>query len=180
MPATLGPGRPGCHPKPIRFDRPHPKRGDARQLEAQSIVIATAEGSDRTTSPSSPPDATVAMPPTVTSLQRLPFGELTWENFERLCYRLAGLTDGVEFHSRYGRGGQAQQGIDIYVRLASGHYEVWQAKRHRQFTVADLRGAVEAFLSGSWTSRSERLVIAVQADTADRSSKRRWRAMPRH
>ena len=70
----------------------------------------------------------MARPPAVTSLQRLPFGELTWENFERLCYRLAGLTDGVEFHSRYGRGGQAQQGIDVYVRLAGGRYEVWQVK----------------------------------------------------
>ena len=126
-----------------------------------------AVATDGAASPSSPPDATVARSPAVTSLQRLPFGELTWENFERLCYRLAGLTDGVEFHSRYGRGGQAQQGIDVYVRLASGRYEVWQVKRYRQFAMSDLRDAVNAFIAGSWATRADRLVIAVQADTAD-------------
>lgn len=129
--------------------------------------MLTAAAVDGAVSPASPPDATVAEPPAVTSLQRLPFGELTWENFERLCYRLAALTDGVEFHSRYGRAGQAQQGIDIYVRLASGRYEVWQVKRYRQFTVPDLRDAVNAFVAGSWTKRTNCLVIAVQADTAD-------------
>ncbi|MGC2413331.1 MAG: hypothetical protein WA459_11630 [Stellaceae bacterium] len=37
-----------------------------------------------------PPNGVPAHPPVTTRPQVLPFGELTWENFERLCYRLAG------------------------------------------------------------------------------------------
>ena len=69
-------------------------------------------------------------PPVITKVQVLPFGELTWENFERLCYRLAGRAERVEYVARYGRSGQAQQGIDLFARLANGKYEVWQAKRY--------------------------------------------------
>jgi virginiamycin B lyase len=35
-------------------------------------------------------------PPVITRVQVLPFGELTRENFERLCYRLAGRAERVE------------------------------------------------------------------------------------
>ena len=56
-------------------------------------------------------------PPTRTRLQVLPFGELEWDNFERLCYRLARLTGDVEqWAALYGGRGQKQDGIDIYVR----------------------------------------------------------------
>lgn len=97
----------------------------------------------------------------------LPFGQLSWENFERLCHRLAERDGQVESASRYGRQGQAQQGIDIFARLSSGRYEVWQAKRYRTFTATQLRKAVKAFLDGSWVGRTERLVIAIQATLDD-------------
>jgi hypothetical protein len=77
-----------------------------------------------------PADAVPANPPVITRVQVLPFGELTWENFERLCYRLAGSAERVEYVARYGRSGQAQQGIDLFARMANGKYEVWQAKRY--------------------------------------------------
>src|ERR1700752_1690398 len=38
----------------------------------------------------------LARPPTRTQLQLLPFQELEWENFERLCYRLAKTRGDVE------------------------------------------------------------------------------------
>lgn len=69
-----------------------------------------------------PVDAVPAHPPVITRIQVLPFGELTWENFERLCYRLAGRTERVEYVARYGRSGQAQQGIDLFARIASGKW----------------------------------------------------------
>jgi hypothetical protein len=62
----------------------------------------------------------------MTRAQILPFGELTWENFERLCYRLAGRDERVEHVARYGRSGQAQKGIDLFARLPTGKYEVWR------------------------------------------------------
>jgi len=78
-------------------------------------------------------------PPVETRVQVLPFHDLAWENFERLCLRLA-RDHGVVVHSAdhaagdtetgrmsarqagaqgrlYGTRGQNQQGIDLYVRM---------------------------------------------------------------
>lgn len=116
---------------------------------------------------SSPPDGAFPAPPVETQAMALPFGELSWENFERLCHRLVSRSAQVEFASRYGRQGQAQQGLDVFARLTSGRYEVWQAKRYSTFTLTQLRRAIAAFLKGDWVDRTERLVIAVQANLDD-------------
>jgi ABC-type multidrug transport system fused ATPase/permease subunit len=97
----------------------------------------------------------------------LPFGELTWENFERLCYRLAGRSERVEHVARYGRSGQAQQGIDLFARIASGKYEVWQAKRYASISARDVKAIVDTFRTGTWKDKSEQLILAVQASLAD-------------
>lgn len=114
-----------------------------------------------------PPDRVPSIPPVETLHAELPFGDLSWENFERLCYRLVGGNPAVEEAYRYGRAGQAQQGIDIVVRLAEGGYEVWQAKRYARFGKRDLARALKAFANGTWKARSQRLTIAVQASLAD-------------
>lgn len=114
-----------------------------------------------------PPDRVPAYPPVSTRPQVLPFGELTWENFERLCHRLAGQDERIEYVARYGRSGQAQQGIDIFVRLANGKYEVWQAKRYDAISAGDVKAIVETFREGSWAAKSEKLILAVQASLAD-------------
>ena len=79
---------------------------------------------------------------------RLPFGELTWKNFERLCHRLAGQNERIEYVARNGRSGQAQQGIDSFVGLASGKYEVWQAKRYEAISARDVKAIVKQFRGG--------------------------------
>lgn len=114
-----------------------------------------------------PPDRVPAHPHVSTRPQVLPFGELTWENFERLCYRLAGQDERIEYVARYGRSGQAQQGIDIFVRLANGKYEVWQAKRYDAISAGDVKAIVKTFREGSWAAKSEKLILAVQASLAD-------------
>jgi hypothetical protein len=114
-----------------------------------------------------PPDRVPAHPPVSTRPQVLPFGELTWENFERLCHRLAGQTERIEYVARYGRSGQAQQGIDIFVRLANGKYEVWQAKRYEAISANDVKAIVKTFREGSWVAKSEKLILAIQASLAD-------------
>lgn len=114
-----------------------------------------------------PPDQVPDEPPVVTKVQELPFGKLTWENFERLCYRLAGSADQVEHYALYGRRGQAQQGIDIFVRRKDGKYDVWQAKRYTSFSAAKVKTAVNKFLKGNWVDRTERLFLAVQSSLAD-------------
>ncbi|WP_455813740.1 NACHT domain-containing protein [Pseudomonas graminis] len=97
----------------------------------------------------------------------LPFAELTWENFEKLCYRLAGKDADVESHSMYGRTGQAQQGIDIFARKRNGQYNTWQAKRYKKYTHNDLNGACTTFLSGGWASKTDIFYIAVQCPVDD-------------
>jgi hypothetical protein len=102
-----------------------------------------------------PPDGVPAHPPVITKVQVLPFGVLTWENFERLCYRLAGKAERVEYVARYGRSGQAQQGIDLFSRLPSGKYEVWQAKRYEAIVATQVTAIVDTFRAGAWKDKSE-------------------------
>ena len=114
-----------------------------------------------------PADAVPSHPPVITKVQLLPFGKLTWENFERLCYRLAGKAERVEYVARYGRPGQAQQGIDLFARMPNTKYEVWQAKRYETITPSELKTIVQTFRTGKWKAKSERLILAVQASLAD-------------
>jgi hypothetical protein len=116
---------------------------------------------------SAPPDRVTSSPPVITRAQVLPFGELTWENFERLCYRLAGRAERVEYVARYGRSGQSQQGIDLFVRLANGKYEVWQAKRYESVSAPQVKAIVDTFRRGTWKDKSQQLILAVQASLTD-------------
>jgi hypothetical protein len=59
-----------------------------------------------------PPDR-LPQVPTVTRSQVLPFDELTWENFERLCLRLIRREAEIYQCFLYGERGQKQRGIDI-------------------------------------------------------------------
>lgn len=110
-----------------------------------------------------PPDAVPAEQPVHTRHQTLPFGALTWENFERLCHRLMALDGNVEYCDRFGQQGEAQAGIDIYARLQEGSYHCLQAKRHRKFSVTQLAGAVSSFLAGAWAGRAKYFTIALQS-----------------
>jgi hypothetical protein len=114
-----------------------------------------------------PPDGVPAHPAVTTRPQVLPFGELTWENFERLCYRIAGKADRVEYITRYGRSGQAQEGIDLFARLPSGKYETWQVKRYQSISASEIKKLIDTFLVGKWSKKSEQLILAVQASLAD-------------
>lgn len=109
------------------------------------------------------PDGVPNSPPVATRIQLLPFGELSWENFERLCHRMTAFDGDIEYCARYGRQGDAQEGIDIFARQADGRYHCLQAKRHRNFNVAKLCDAVDLFVAGSWSARTVRFTIVVQA-----------------
>jgi hypothetical protein len=106
-------------------------------------------------------DASAVAPPAVTREQALPLDSLSWENFERLCFRLAHRGGDVENARIYGERGQAQQGIDLYVRRATGDYDTWQCKRYQEVTPADIRDAVTKFLEGDWAARTKVFRLAV-------------------
>src|SRR3954454_11737381 len=97
-----------------------------------------------------PDSAGKTAPLAQTAPQLLDFLELGWDNFERLCKRLA--PDGRELHYQlYGTRGQNQQGIDIYVRLADADgYESYLCKRVQSVNARLITDAVERFLEGTW------------------------------
>ncbi len=106
-------------------------------------------------------DASAIAPPTITREQTLPLGSLTWENFERLCFRLAHRSGNVEDARLYGERGQAQEGIDLYVRRATGDYATWQCKRYQELKSSDIKKAVTKFLEGDWAGRTKLFRLAV-------------------
>lgn len=114
-------------------------------------------------------EPSVVSPPTKTRKQTLPFGDLSWENFERLCYRLAHAEGDVEDARIYGTSGQAQEGIDLYVRRISGDYATWQCKRYRKITATNLKSFVTIFLEGEWAKRSKVFRLAV-AESMNKTS----------
>lgn len=130
-------------------------------------VISTERPALSQTALTAPPSGNFPLPPVETAQMSLPLGGLSWENFERLCYRLA-IRDGSFDHvARYGRQGQQQEGIDIFARLPDLRYVVWQAKRYKTFGPTQLAKAVNTFLKGDWVERTNTLVIAVQASLDD-------------
>ena len=108
-------------------------------------------------------------PPARTQLQLLPFQELEWENFERLCYRLAKTRGDVEqWAALYGSRGQKQDGIDIYARRPDARlYSCWQSKRYKHLTPALLKAAIAEFEKGAWVAKSEEFVICSSASIQD-------------
>lgn len=106
------------------------------------------------------PSGHAVRPPVQSRGGELPFTEIGWQDFERLCCRLAGSGRHVEATWAYGEAGQKQYGIDILVRLPDGSYEVWQTKRYARANPSDIRTAIKIFLSHPWAEKATRLVLA--------------------
>nr|QNO56865.1 hypothetical protein KGHFPOIM_00007 [Methanosarcinales archaeon ANME-1 ERB7] len=116
-----------------------------------------------------PPLSQVKKPPVETRLQELPFGELTWEDFERLCLRLVRLESNVEYCQLYGVRGQKQEGIDIYARQKFAEkYIVYQCKRVKGFGPAKIKDAVIKFLGGKWARKADMFVLCTKESLESR------------
>ncbi|MEJ7862391.1 MAG: NACHT domain-containing protein [Pyrinomonadaceae bacterium] len=103
------------------------------------------------------------MPPTISRQSELRFGELAWEKFEDLCFRLAELEPDVEHCQFYGTRGQGQAGIDIFTRMKSdGSYVTYQCKRENNFTAGKIREAVAEFCRGEWAAKAKTFVLCTK------------------
>jgi hypothetical protein len=92
------------------------------------------------------PDEGDIPPPVETRDQELPFERLSWQNFERLCLRLARTDGDVERCRLFGTQGQEQGGIDIYVsRKSTPKYAVWQANGTNRLRRQRLRRQSQSF-----------------------------------
>lgn len=97
-------------------------------------------------------------PPTYTRTQSLPFAELTWENFERLCKTLVENESDVKSCKLYGSQGHAQHGIDLIAipkNLDDKQPRVYQCKRVKQYTAAQIKKAVKKFTDNISTFRKK-------------------------
>ncbi|HEX4966111.1 MAG TPA: NACHT domain-containing protein [Thermoanaerobaculia bacterium] len=116
-----------------------------------------------------PPDGVYSVPPTESRVQILPLHELAWENFERLCLRLATRQGDVEHIQLYGSRGQRQDGIDIFLRhVSDNRYSVLQCKRYQKFTARSMKTAVTEFLGGKWAERTKNFYICVTTSLTDK------------
>ena len=106
-------------------------------------------------------DAPVLPPPVESRQPVLPFGQLTWENFERLCFRLAHRIGEVENVRLFGVRGQDQEGIDIFIRRADAKYDTWQCKRYKEMKPSDIKKAVTEFLEEAWAAKTTEFRLAV-------------------
>src|SRR6266699_2736210 len=100
--------------------------------------------------PPRPPPVTV-----VTRLQSLPFADLRWDDFERLCLRLARSDH------------EDQDGISLLGRrVGTGGYTVYQCKKVERFGPADIGAAVDKFLEGPWVAQADRFVLCTSHSLA--------------
>ncbi|MFE3143372.1 hypothetical protein [Streptomyces scopuliridis] len=106
-------------------------------------------------------------PLTVTAPLLLRTHELSWEALEHLVVALAVQADHALEARPFGRGGQAQDGVDVVAFFTSQPPAVYQAKRYEKFIAADLRKAVAAYADGSRPFDAHRLVIVTTADVRD-------------
>ena len=113
------------------------------------------------------PDSVVKPPPAETRIPELPYDQLSWQDFERLVFRLARQDSDVVYCARYGRPGQAQEGIDVFARLTGGGHICWQARNRRDVDTPDIESAVDDFLKGKWAASAKRFVFCVRASLAD-------------
>ena len=106
-----------------------------------------------------PPD-----PPVVTRKQKLPFGELAWPDFERLCARVIAKRSDVEDARVYGDPGEKQEGIDILAHGTGGKVSVYQCRRVKAMGAAKIEQAVADFLNDSWSQRAETFAICTSTN----------------
>lgn len=113
-----------------------------------------------------PPSGTYP-PPVETAAQHLPFDQIGWSDFEKLCGRLIRLDGSVRKSRRYGVPGQSQGGIDIYSALGAGRYASYQCKQWETFKPSDVANAVDAFLDGPWREKTDKFVLCVSVSFAN-------------
>jgi hypothetical protein len=116
------------------------------------------------------PDGKAPKPPAKIRPHLLPFTELTWENFERLCLRLSERGANVEAAWSYGKTGHTQHGIDVLVRMPDGVFNVWQSKRHKSITKTGIEAAVQHFLKRKWGPQAARSCSPLPVNSIHRRS----------
>lgn len=113
-------------------------------------------GSSLNGAPTAPASA-----PVIGQLEMLPFNDLSWEDFERLQWRIMRDVEGLRHAQLYGDRGQTQFGLDIVALSPNGSGVALQSKKYKRFGAAELKAAVKKFRSTDRPFAVERLIIGV-------------------
>lgn len=109
------------------------------------------------------PDGIIT-PPVIVNISSLPYGQLRWDDFERLCLSLAAAQNHIQESRPYGRPGDRQHGIDIYGVSSNQSYTTYQCKKVKSFTARDIEDAFILFIKGDWYERSATFVLCTALD----------------
>lgn len=116
-----------------------------------------------------PPSGRQPDPPVDTRKQVLPFDQLDWPDFERLCAQLIAKQSDVEDARLYGEPGQNQGGIDILAHGRQGTVSVHQCRRVKAMSPAKIKQAVTDFLAGPWSERASSFAICTSTNLGSKS-----------
>ncbi|WP_458115676.1 hypothetical protein [Arthrobacter sp. D2-10] len=97
----------------------------------------------------------------IEKLELLPFNALSWEDFERLQWRVMHDVEGLRHAQLYGDRGQAQYGLDIVALAPDGIGVALQSKKYRKFGAAEIKSAVNKFRTTERPFSIDRLIIGV-------------------
>lgn len=94
----------------------------------------------------------------------LPFDHLSWEDFERIQWRVMRDIEGLRNAQIYGDRGQSQYGLDVVALAPDQSGVALQSKRYKKFGPAQLDAAVKKFRSTSRPFDVDRLIIGVSRE----------------
>ncbi|QAY58671.1 hypothetical protein ET475_00715 [Microbacterium protaetiae] len=99
--------------------------------------------------------------PVVGKLDLLPFNALSWEDFERLQWRVMRDVKGLRHAQLYGDRGQAQKGLDIVALAPDGTGVALQSKKYTSFGASNIKAAVKKFRTTTRPFTVETFIIGV-------------------
>lgn len=115
------------------------------------------------------PSNSVVKLPIETLEHELPIGELSWEDFEKLCLRIVQIDYSINDCDIYGIKGDKQDGIDIYADRLDSTYECYQCKNYQKVIPSTLDSALKTFMEGNWFNKSYRFVFCTNYPLSSKS-----------
>jgi hypothetical protein len=92
----------------------------------------------------------------------LPYEQISWTNFERLCLQLA-LKSGDVYNARpYGVQGDEQLGIDIFAYNKAKRLVVYQCKNEKNFSPAKIKAAVNKFIITDLSAECDEFILCTR------------------
>ncbi len=101
-------------------------------------------------------------------IRQLPLKDISWEDFEYLCFLLSTTNENLSDQTPYGKKGQSQKGIDIIANIKNKSKKwVCQCKRYKSMTSKQLCNFVSEFLNKELADNTSIYVFATTVDLSD-------------